>query len=689
MSVPKYINEGMFGKIIELEDEEGKKFALKVVKPGKISFVEIDILSRVKSPYLIRSLDPEIDQSSLGEGIKMELKENNLKNLNIKNLPPGQVKRIFINLLYGLECLHKSGFLHLDIKPSNCLYEKKNNIYTAYLSDFGFSMRCDDPEKGIMKTNMVGSTKYIDYSILDTKPDFLFNIKSDIWSMGVTFLTLLGFKLDKDEVQNSEEKNQQFMKKFWEKNSINKLTENLLEDLDMSELDKLDIFEMITQMLRKDRDQRISSRDFSKLRFYQKNKTDNSCYVSKPKEILYIPYSSPNVVSGINTLREFFKKNYPKSKKEVYFLSVEIFIRIMAKTYHLIDKKELEKIIQVSFLTSMNYYKEAKLDINKYIEINNSPYDIIKMLKGDIAPNKLYYDSSYVEDLILLDKIVLSRYNLISFYMYLNPESLFSYFRSAYQYQNIEKSTISTIGEFLDLEIPSKDVDNNIDNIRDIYSYKDFKSKEIKEGSVSGTLNYYRFKEQNLRSLLNKLILNFDKIEKYSELIKKISEADDFYNIYRKFYTDNKKQILYPFLRISNQINFLIISEDIFGKLSFEGDKKSSLNIFVSNDEKISLVVIDNKLSKAIHYYSDYNENLFKYYQKKNIDYSNEYKIKNPGVCKIIELCIVFLVYIIDEEDDKSVLNLDFFSLTDKTMKQMLIFSIIKNDQTNPEMMTF
>lgn len=217
MSVPKYINEGMFGKIIELEDKEGKKFALKVVKPGKISFVEIDILSRVKSPYLIRSLEPEIDQSSLGEGIKMQLKENNLKNLNIKNLPPGQVKRIFINLLYGLECLHKSGFLHLDIKPSNCLYEKKNNIYTSYLSDFGFSMRCDDPEKGIMKTNMVGSTKYIDYSILNTKPDFLFNIKSDIWSLGVTFLTLLGFKLDRDEIQNSEEKNQSFMKKFWEK----------------------------------------------------------------------------------------------------------------------------------------------------------------------------------------------------------------------------------------------------------------------------------------------------------------------------------------------------------------------------------------------------------------------------------------------------------------------------------------
>ena len=201
MSVPKYINKGEYGKIIQLTDEKGEKFALKIVKPGKISFPEIDILTRIKSPYLIRSLDPIIDQSSHGIGIKMELKENNLKNLDVKNLPGGQIKRIFINLLYGLECLHHSGFLHLDIKPSNCLYSFKKNIYTAYISDFGFSMRCDNPELGIKKKNLVGSLKYIDYSVLNQKPDYIFNIKSDIWSLGVTFLSLLGFKLDEDEIK--------------------------------------------------------------------------------------------------------------------------------------------------------------------------------------------------------------------------------------------------------------------------------------------------------------------------------------------------------------------------------------------------------------------------------------------------------------------------------------------------------
>ena len=47
-----------------------------------------------------------------------------------------------MSLLYGLECLHKKGFLHLDIKPLNCLYDKKDGLYTGYISDFGFSLRC-------------------------------------------------------------------------------------------------------------------------------------------------------------------------------------------------------------------------------------------------------------------------------------------------------------------------------------------------------------------------------------------------------------------------------------------------------------------------------------------------------------------------------------------------------------------
>ena len=74
--------------------------------------------------------------------------------------------------------------------------------------------------------------------------------------------------------------------------------------------------------------------------------------------------------------------------------------------------------------------------------------------------------------------------------------------------------------------------------------------------------------------------------------------------------------------------------------------------------------------------------------QKQNKTYSNNYDIKEPNFCKIFEFCLLFIIFSIKgNEYNKNIL--DFFSITDKTLKQMLIFSIIKNDQSNQEMRTF
>ena len=53
----KLIGKGKFGKIYDVEDEKGQKFALKVVSSSELSYIELDILARLKSPYLIRSLE--------------------------------------------------------------------------------------------------------------------------------------------------------------------------------------------------------------------------------------------------------------------------------------------------------------------------------------------------------------------------------------------------------------------------------------------------------------------------------------------------------------------------------------------------------------------------------------------------------------------------------------------------------
>ena len=220
-----FLGKGKFGKVIKIENHMGEDIALKKIDSSDLNLIEIDILSRVKSPYLLRSIGEINDNvSEEFEGIKLELKEDNLKNLNRKDLTPGQTIRIIMSLIYGLECLHKSGFLHLDVKPLNCLYDYKNGLYTAYLSDFGFSLRCEDPYTGIVRNQRAGSLKYYPYEFLQSSKEYFFNDKSDVWSLGVTILTFLGMDyIMSFKTENTTEEKTQIVKNFWDKNSPQKL----------------------------------------------------------------------------------------------------------------------------------------------------------------------------------------------------------------------------------------------------------------------------------------------------------------------------------------------------------------------------------------------------------------------------------------------------------------------------------
>ena len=127
--------------------------------------------------------------------------------------------------------------------------------------------------------------------------EYVFNDKSDVWSLGVTILSFLGMDYSMSfKIENTTEEKTKIVKNFWDKNSPQKLIHEQVNSSDLAEKDKIDLIELLTNMLKKDRTERISSKDFKKLRFYNNNTFDNTCYVSKPKEILYIPYSSYNVL---------------------------------------------------------------------------------------------------------------------------------------------------------------------------------------------------------------------------------------------------------------------------------------------------------------------------------------------------------------------------------------------------------
>ena len=569
----KIIGTGKYSKVIEMVSPEGKKVAVKVIKPEDLNYTEIDMLTRIKSPYLVRSVKPIVRNTDYGEGVALELKEKNLLNFDISQIPPGQLKRMVMTLIYGLECIHKSGFLHLDIKPGNSLYNYQDSLYTCYISDFGFSISCEDVYKGIEKDNRVGTMKYFPYETLEKTSPFIYNDKSDVWSLGVTILVFLGFKI--------------------------KLNFGIMEKTNS----------------------KISSKDFSKLRFYTSNTLENSCYLEKGKEFLYIPYSSSYVLTGINCLRNYFKNIYYQSHPKVYFLAVEIFIRIMNISDIEISKETLDKNIKNSFLVAMKYYKISR---NEYISLAKDGYKMIKYLEGSIAPNKFYHEAEYVEDLKLFDEIVLKNYNLISFYNFLEPDKVFQFFRQNYSYDKLQKDKLKDMNQLFGLGIPGKNTESMIENDRNIFSYKDNLIKtetKIMGENVKNITKLRSLEEQFRKNIINYLTSTFQ-LEKYENVFQKVKDTKNIYGLYLDFFKDKDVKVYDIFLNLIPEINYYIITQDTFGNLKTYGKESNNNIIFISEEGNSSLIKLDANGGIAKHYYSNYNQNLEEYFKNKNKRFS-------------------------------------------------------------------
>lgn len=123
------------------------------------------------------------------------------------NLTFKQSRKIFRDVLLGLEYLHKQGIVHRDIKPANLLVSADNVVK---ISDFGvsFASSLNSNDEGVLMNELelaktagtpaffapeLCQTNFSGSSINLTKniPPNNINYKIDIWALGVTLYCLL------------------------------------------------------------------------------------------------------------------------------------------------------------------------------------------------------------------------------------------------------------------------------------------------------------------------------------------------------------------------------------------------------------------------------------------------------------------------------------------------------------------
>ena len=145
---------------------------------------EFDILSQLSHPNIV-SVYKEVPQGFLLECLAQDL-FSVIERYG--SLPPTDRDNIALGIAEAVSHLHSCGIAHLDIKPDNILMTESG---CPKLADFGLALRHSNQDGSIRYLyELHGSFEYIPPEMLQmTSPVEM--LKSDSWSLGVTFFTMM------------------------------------------------------------------------------------------------------------------------------------------------------------------------------------------------------------------------------------------------------------------------------------------------------------------------------------------------------------------------------------------------------------------------------------------------------------------------------------------------------------------
>eukprot|EP00249_Psilotum_nudum_P008401 c21250_g1_i4 orf=634-1890(-) len=201
------VGHGGFGNVYRAVLSDGRLAAIKQLdrdgNQGDYEFrVEVDLLSRLHSPYLLDLLGYCADQNHrllVYEYMPNGSLQEHIYSDGAAGNPPildwGTRMRISLDAARGLEYLHEfinPPVIHRDFKTSNILLDEHFN---AKVSDFGLAKLGSDKINGQVSTRVLGTHGYVapEYALTGH-----LTTKSDVYSFGVVLLELLTGRIPVD-----------------------------------------------------------------------------------------------------------------------------------------------------------------------------------------------------------------------------------------------------------------------------------------------------------------------------------------------------------------------------------------------------------------------------------------------------------------------------------------------------------
>lgn len=210
--VIRCLGEGSFGKVYQVADNIGNKYAMKILKMWDIPrnlqdkiLARFDMeyeTGRIDSPYLVHSYDHGMINGN--PYILMEFCPHG----DLSHMPSStDWNKVAHEVLYGLGTLHRNGKVHRDLKPENVLIKEDG---TFALTDFGIAgdrnhrlTMIDDGGKPIQK---FGTIIFMPPEQLNPeKGEATVLPTTDIFSFGVMMFLLLTGELPYGQLNNQND----------------------------------------------------------------------------------------------------------------------------------------------------------------------------------------------------------------------------------------------------------------------------------------------------------------------------------------------------------------------------------------------------------------------------------------------------------------------------------------------------
>lgn len=206
-TITKRLGRGGFGHVYLAESQYGLKRAIKFSFQDRSSRWTLEaeqemynaVHGQSSNGYQIGIL-ANFEYGRLGnrQYLVMERAGKTLSSLLIDRrgkFSTQTVLKVGIQLLYRLESIHRSGYVHRDICPDNAMigYERRNNI--VYLVDFGLGKKFRTAEGHVRNTSRPGMTGKYEFCSVNAHKGNELSRRDDMLSLGFLLAYLRNGKL--------------------------------------------------------------------------------------------------------------------------------------------------------------------------------------------------------------------------------------------------------------------------------------------------------------------------------------------------------------------------------------------------------------------------------------------------------------------------------------------------------------